>query len=67
MPQKVLWKNREYVIQKVGLHHVFRQGKTLFHVFSVATENLFMRLVLDTDTLHWKLEEIADAGATVYR
>lgn len=67
IPQTVVWKNREYFIQKVGLHHIFREGKTLFHVFSVATETLFMRLVLNTDTLHWKLEEIADAGATTYR
>lgn len=66
IPQKVVWKNREYTVQKLGLHHVFREGKTLFHVFSVATETLFMRLVLNTDTLFWKLEEIGDvAGATL--
>lgn len=59
-PEKVTWKGREYAIKKLGLHHVFREGKTLFHVFSVTTDTLFMRLVLNTDTLFWKLEEIGE-------
>ncbi len=64
VPRTVIWKNREYTVKKLGLHHVFRDGKTLFHVFSVMTETIFMRLVLNTDTLFWKLEEIGDiAGA----
>ncbi|GEM_PF-669976 len=63
IPQTVIWKGREYVIRKLGLHHVFREGKTLFHVFSVTTDTLFMRLVLNTDTLFWKLEEIWDISS----
>lgn len=59
-PKKILWRGREYKVTKLGLHHVYKQGKTLFHVFSVATESLFMRLVLNTDTLFWKLEEIGE-------
>lgn len=58
LPKYVIWKNRNHLINKVGLHHHYRMGKTLFHVFSVTTKTLFMRLVLDTDTLDWKLEEI---------
>jgi hypothetical protein len=42
------------------LHHTFRSGRTLFHVFSVASKSLFFRLVLNTDTLFWRLEEISD-------
>lgn len=64
VPKKVVWKNREYVVKKLGLHHVFREGKTLFHVFSVVTETIFMRLVLNTDTLFWKLEEIGEDGTS---
>ncbi|OGM05257.1 hypothetical protein A2125_01340 [Candidatus Woesebacteria bacterium GWB1_43_5] len=59
-PKWVVWNNRLYPIAKVGLHHTFRQGRTLYHVFSVASRALFFRLVLDTETLHWKLEEIGD-------
>jgi hypothetical protein len=60
MPKEVIWDGRNYSILKVGLHHTYRAGRNLFHVFSVASENLFFRLVLDTETLHWRLEEISD-------
>jgi hypothetical protein len=63
VPKVILWEGREYVVNKVGLHHHFREGKTLFHVFSVSTENLFFRLKLDTDNLIWTVEEIADGLA----
>lgn len=59
-PKTVIWNGRAYSIVKIGLHHTYRQGRTLFHVFSVASETLFFRLVLDTETLHWRLEEISD-------
>jgi hypothetical protein len=56
--QQVMWGNREYRVLKVGLHHAYRTGKALYHVFSVAAEGVFFRLVLDTETLAWTLEEI---------
>jgi len=63
IPKWVLWEGKVYPIEKVGLHHTFRQGRTLYHVFSVSTKTLFFRLVLDTDSLHWRLEEISDGLA----
>jgi len=60
VPKEIIWDGRTYTILKIGLHHTYRSGRTLFHVFSVASENLFFRLVLDTDNLFWRLEEIAD-------
>jgi hypothetical protein len=59
-PVKVLWEGRSYSIKKIGLHHTYRQGRTLFHVFSVESESLFFRLVFNTDSLSWMVEEIAD-------
>lgn len=59
-PQKIRWDGREYLVTKVGLHHTYRQGKTLFHVFSVVGQTTFFRLVLNTDNLHWQLEEVSD-------
>lgn len=59
-PKWVKWKNRVYKIEHIGLHHTFREGRVLYHAFSVATDTLFFRLVLDTETLNWKLEEISD-------
>ena len=59
-PRALVWNKKLYAVKKVGLHHKFRQGRTLYHVFSVASKNLFFRLVLNTESLHWKLEEISD-------
>ncbi len=63
IPRAVIWQNRLYAVKKLGLHHTYRAGRVLYHVFSVATPTLFFRLVLDTETLHWKLEEISDGRA----
>ena len=60
LPRRIIWKERVYPVVKLGLHHTYRQGCTLYHVFSVASKTLFFRLVLNTDNLHWKLEEISD-------
>ncbi|OGM20028.1 hypothetical protein A2863_02415 [Candidatus Woesebacteria bacterium RIFCSPHIGHO2_01_FULL_38_9b] len=60
IPRWLVWNGRLYPVVKIGLHHTFRQGRTLFHVFSVASKTLFFRLVLNTDNLHWRLEEISD-------
>lgn len=57
VPKYVLWKGRNHTVTKIGLHHLYRQGKTLYHIFSVVAGTLFMRLKFDTDSLHWTLEE----------
>jgi hypothetical protein len=59
-PRKLIWNGREYLITSTGLHHTFREGRTLFHVFSVTANNIFFRLVLNTDNLFWQLDEVSD-------
>jgi hypothetical protein len=59
-PRWVIWEGRTYAIKKIDLHHTLRQERTLYHVFSVETDVLFFRLVYNTDTLHWMVEEIAN-------
>ena len=59
-PKWIIWEAKLYPIKKVGFHHTYWEGRTLYHVFSVASETLFFRLVLNTETLHWRLEEISD-------
>jgi len=59
-PRALVWNGRLYGVRKVGLHHTFRQGRTLYHVFSVASKSMFFRLVLNTENLYWRLEEISD-------
>jgi len=62
-PVRVVFDGREYKIRQTGYHHTFREGRVLFHVFSVASDTTFFRLVLDTDNLFWTLEEISDGEA----
>lgn len=59
-PKYILWDGKTYQVTKIGLHHTYRLGKTLYHVFSVDTPALFFRLVMNTDNLHWSVAEIAD-------
>ncbi len=59
-PSKVTWDGLQYLIQKIGYHHTYRSGRTLYHVFSVAGDEVFFRLILDTDTLSWRLKEVSD-------
>lgn len=59
-PKWVKWKNRIYKIEQVGLHYTFREGRVLYHIFSVTTKTLCMKLRLDTETLGWLLMEVGD-------
>jgi len=60
IPRQIFWDGRVIRIAKVGLHHTIREGRTLFHIFSVTSNDLFFRLKLNTENLFWTLEEIAD-------
>lgn len=60
MPAKITWRARDYNIEKVGLHHTYRKGRTLIHVFSCTDGNTFFRLEHDTDNLRWMLMEVTD-------
>ncbi len=59
-PRSIVWKNRLYPVTKIGFHHNYREGRVLFHVFSVATPTIFFRLELNTETLHWRVTNIAE-------
>jgi len=60
VPVKILFEGRERLVSQIGFHHTFRDGRVLYHVYSVSAGTLFFRLVLDTETLAWNLEEISD-------
>jgi hypothetical protein len=62
-PLFILWEGRRYKVLDLGYHHTFKNGRTLFHVFSVQTSDLYFRLVCDTDNLSWEVEEISDGQA----
>jgi len=57
IPKYVQWHGRVHNVTQIGLHHLYREGRTLYHVFSVVADTLFMKLKFDTDSLSWRLEE----------
>lgn len=59
-PVQIQWRNREYKIDKIGMHYKYYEGKKLLHVFSVVSRDIFFKLILDTENLHWKIAEVAD-------
>jgi hypothetical protein len=63
IPYSVKWQGRNYKINKVGFHHLTREGRNVFHIFTVSTENLDFRLKFDSQNMHWILEEVTDGLA----
>lgn len=59
-PEQVLWHNKVYPVTQVGLRHIVRDGRKLFHIFSLVSHATFLRLSLDTEKLSWTLEEVSD-------
>jgi hypothetical protein len=64
MPKKLRWQGRDYSITRLSYHHCLKEGKALFHIFHVTDGHIDFRLRLNTDNLHWILEEIYDENIT---
>lgn len=60
-PQVICWRGKDYRVKKLMFHHKYKEGDTLFHVFSVVSETLFFRLNLNSDNLTWVLEGVNSA------
>lgn len=58
LPYSLYWHGRKYSITTVGLHHTIWEGRRLFHIFSVSDGSTFFKLVMDSETLSWKLIEV---------
>ncbi len=59
-PQQLFWNNKVYPVTQIGLRHCLREGRKLFHIFSLVSHNLFFRLRFDTENLSWTIEQISD-------
>lgn len=59
-PITLTWEGRVYSVSRIGLHHTYWRGRTLYHIFSLQAGNLFFKLSLDTQTLFWQVEQISD-------
>lgn len=61
-PTSFYWRGRRYLMNKLGMRHVRREGRILFHVFSVTDGTNCYRLEFNTENLTWRLMEIENAN-----
>lgn len=59
-PYKIKWDGIDYKTKSVGYHYSYRNGKNLYHVFTLSSETLSFKIVLNTENLFWTLEQISD-------
>ncbi len=57
---KIRWHGRDHKITQFGYHHKNKEGRFVYHYFSVCTDTLAFKLRLDTETLSWTLKEVSD-------
>ncbi len=57
-PWVIHWRGSRYMMTRVGLHHTLRDGRILYHLFSVTDGNTYFKLQLNTENLSWRLLEI---------
>lgn len=58
LPKYVLWNGKSHTVTQVGLHHTLREGRVFYHIFSVVSGSIFMKLRFNTENLLWRLEEV---------
>jgi hypothetical protein len=63
-PCLIAWRNKKWRVTENGLHHYYKQGDRLYHVYQVVVNGyLQMRLQLDSLSLLWTLEAVSDGQA----
>jgi hypothetical protein len=62
LPVMLKWNNRTYKITKMDMVHQTFDGNIRMHHFSVSDHINFFKLVLDTKSLKWILEEVYHEG-----
>lgn len=59
-PVTIFWRGRVYKVEKIGLHYTYKAGAKLFHVYCVSSADTNFKLVLDTNSLLWTVQEVYD-------
>jgi hypothetical protein len=54
----VTFRDRTYAIHEVSYAYATRKGWTRFHIFWAAGQGITFKLVLDTESLAWTIQEI---------
>ena len=62
LPLRMIWKNKEYNLDELGMVHPYKIGDTWHHIFEMVDneQSLAIRLNHNTKELSWTLEVISD-------
>lgn len=61
-PYKMLWRQSEIIFSEITYHHLVREGRVVSHIFHATDNTNDYKLILDTQTLNWKLIEVSDGN-----
>lgn len=61
LPLKFKWKNRDYNITEITLHHTQMIEGVINHIFCVIAGGSIAELHFNTKTLIWTIEQIQDS------
>lgn len=59
-PRKMRWQGRVYTFTNLSYYYKKREGRNIIHIFHVTDGSVDFKLRLDTENLHWTLEEVTD-------
>jgi len=60
VPYQMIWKGQTHTISRVTYYHPERRGREILHIFHLTDDNLDFKVVLNSETLMWTLEEVCD-------
>ena len=63
-PRKMRWQGRDITFTEMPYFYKKREGRNIVHIFHVTNGVMDFKLRLDTDNLHWMLEEVTDGNTT---
>jgi hypothetical protein len=56
--RRITFDGRDHAITSTGMHYAQRNGRTLEHVYCVVSREGAFKLVLNTESLQWTLQEV---------
>lgn len=62
-PFKMQWHDKDYLIRQVGYVHKYKEGVTMWHVFSVTDGINFFELKFNSEELKWILGRVSNNEA----
>ena len=62
-PFRIKWKGKEYLIEKIGYQHKYKEGQSIIHVFSATDGVNFFELKFNAGELSWLLGRVANNEA----